>query len=300
MKAQVKVYEGRMSAETGRRLQNMSEIGKIHSVFRQTFNIVFNVQLPNLLTIGNSLVDGAPNSISVPQFQQLLASLSENDSCLILPDKIYLDTHSIIDLHVSQPNLEKFSDHTGVVELGGLRQNIKLLQVRLQIHNLYLNNPAYLPFFKQVIVEGDSLIEAVVSGNWELVKFHGRRLIGLGVGLTPTGDDYLTGLLLSLGKGTLLKQEIGKVIFGGNSSPLNQTNVISQHQLFFAMGGEGKASVLNLVNGMKQGVIDEVNLQAMVDEVRQIGSTSGFDLLLGILAGLTILVRSEEKNEWKT
>lgn len=301
MKAQVALYEGRISRETSKRLENIQEIGKIHSIFQHTLNIVLNIQLPNLITLGDDRLLGSPNSVSIDGFQQLLATLPDNASCLLLPHRIYIDTHAIIQLKVdTQSEAETLLVEKGVFSNEGLTSENDYrcyLEQHLAKHNPYLSNPSYFPFFQQVKVEGAALVAAIMARNWVEVKYHGRRLIGLGVGLTPSGDDYLTGLLLTLNQKALLKQNVNEAIFGNGQQLLEKTNVISQHQLYFAKAGEGKASVLNLITGIKQKRLKACELQTAIAEVLSIGSTSGYDMLLGVLAGLTILTRSEEKIE---
>lgn len=305
MTTQVRLYEGRISGETSRRLETIHEVGKLHSRFQHTLNIVLNIQLPNLITLGDERLLGSPNSVAITDFQQLLHSISEHASFLVVGDRIYIDTYVIIQLKIiteyEQEPLLETPDLSGSIT----RQRQFLEQELIRL-NPYPEQPAYLPFFQQVILEGEALVAAITTRNWLDTQYHGRRLLGLGVGLTPSGDDYLTGLLLSLDNieshtnnhaAFILKQHVSRAIFGGNKQHLDRTNDISQHQLYFAQRGEGKVCVLNLIKGIKQKRFTESELQVAIKEVLSIGSTSGYDLLLGVLAGLTMLTRSEEQSK---
>ena len=137
-----------------------------------------------------------------------------------------------------------------------------------------------------------------MNENWERVRKHGRRLIGLGLGLTPTGDDYLTGLLLALQLNHKLRETIIEAIFDAllDKSILHATNLLSQQQIYFALHGEAKPSLLSLIQVCQTpevGNLSSASIQLLVEEVLSIGSTSGYDLLTGVLAGLHIMERME-------
>ncbi|MGY3703270.1 hypothetical protein BW731_02880 [Vagococcus martis] len=123
----------------------------------------------------------------------------------------------------------------------------------------------------------------------DLIKQSMFRIIGLGIGLTPSGDDYLTGLilLLRLAKETdsTLKRQL-ELVLKEEDLP---TNIISEQQLYFASFGRSKQQLIRLINNIGD---DEQSINQFKNDVRlvqQIGSTSGFDLLLGISDGIKLL-----------
>jgi hypothetical protein len=114
-------------------------------------------------------------------------------------------------------------------------------------------------------------------------------LIGLGPGLTPSGDDflvgYLTGLQMVAGKDEALKAfltRLGKSII--HSSRL--TNDISRTYLFHAAQGQVSGRLLALAEAIASAAEPSVLLGA-AENLMKIGESSGMDTLTGLLIGLS-------------
>ena len=105
-----------------------------------------------------------------------------------------------------------------------------------------------------------------------------RPLIGLGPGLTPSGDDVLGGLLLTLH--LLGRGETGRSLFAGLQSQLrSDTNPISIAHIRAAAAGAGSAALHETLNAVLTG-----DQAAMADGLRRLdslGHTSGWDSLAG-------------------
>lgn len=112
------------------------------------------------------------------------------------------------------------------------------------------------------------------------------RLIGVGEGLTPSGDDFLCGelaaLLLLSNNPRLATLRIHLV--DGVREKLTATTRISQEYLRHAIDGEYTALVRRLViaNAQQRDTIPVLN------EIRSIGHSSGSDFLIGMYYGLTM------------
>lgn len=294
MESTTAIFKGKVSVETAKRLETINEIGKIHSVFNRTLNIVLNVQFPNMITIGDSSIAGSPNSVSITNYKQLNKSLKLDQSCLIFSNRVIIDTHSII--HIEPPYTSVMSD-SEFMDMMVVETHIEWLKKLLEKKNPYKQQPSYLPFYNQVLIEGQSLSHAIVHRNRKEIERSTKQLIGMGVGLTPSGDDYLTGLLLTLRRWSKQFGFISQAIFMGELNLMTQTNIISQHQLYFALQGEGKQSVVEFIGDFVNDEMAYGEFQKQVQDVLNIGSTSGFDILLGILAGFNIIKRIEGKYE---
>ncbi|MDG6146345.1 DUF2877 domain-containing protein, partial [Lactococcus formosensis] len=106
-----------------------------------------------------------------------------------------------------------------------LSQKIEKLNILELKNNPYTNNPAYRPFLAPLLCEIQSLKQALISGEHIRIRKNGQRLIGLGVGLTPSGDDVLTGLFLTLNSLPKCKEKVVEDILGKNGSQLSHTNL---------------------------------------------------------------------------
>ncbi len=105
------------------------------------------------------------------------------------------------------------------------------------------------------------------------------RLIGLGPGLTPSGDDLVCGFLLAARH------------FGGPHTALAEaamhraataTPKLSASLIGYAARGEGCPEVIDLLDAIS----GHLPLGPALAALRAIGHTSGTDLALGVLAGV--------------
>jgi hypothetical protein len=124
----------------------------------------------------------------------------------------------------------------------------------------------------------DASIEIIVAG-----------LIGLGPGLTPSGDDFLVGFLTGLrsvrGKSRERLQflsELGKEVIHLSS----YTNDISRTYLFYAAKGQVSSRLAGLVEAIAGGA-DTAHFWQTVEEAMQVGHSSGMDTITGLLVGLS-------------
>ena len=114
------------------------------------------------------------------------------------------------------------------------------------------------------------------------------RLLGVGGGLTPSGDDFVGGALFALrfvsgGSAASLRwQAAGIEIL---ASAKTRTHTISRALLSDLARGASYAPLHLLSNALQQGDADTAQL-AMHDLVT-IGHSSGWDMLAGFLAGAT-------------
>jgi len=116
-----------------------------------------------------------------------------------------------------------------------------------------------------------------------------RALIGLGAGLTPSGDDllvgYLAGLWCAIRDGSERIQfvsDLGKTIIHFS----HLTNDISRTYLYHAAQGQVSSSLVNLANVICMGEKPD-RLLDIAETAMNIGHTSGMDTVTGLLLGLT-------------
>lgn len=116
------------------------------------------------------------------------------------------------------------------------------------------------------------------AGDLERLQAGGAEMAGLGNGLTPAGDDFLTGLMLwarlAHPEPDLLCQALVKA-----AAP--RTTTLSAAFLRSAARGECSASWHTLLAALSEGV--EARIAAAVQEVLARGATSGADSLSGFL-----------------
>lgn len=119
----------------------------------------------------------------------------------------------------------------------------------------------------------------------------GLNLVGLGPGLTPSGDDYLGGLLFSAyhleAAYALEFDQDGDLLhnFLNKARPL--TSPISHAILSDLAHGHGPAPLHDLTNLLLQGIAGQP-LRDSAQQLTRIGHTSGWDMLAGALTGMLL------------
>ena len=117
------------------------------------------------------------------------------------------------------------------------------------------------------------------------------RLVGAGRGLTPSGDDLLCGILLTLrafeGGSTWALGSVQRATL----SRLHRTTSISAALVAAAANGWAAPDVVRLLALLGgRPPLDRGELAAVWHRVSTIGHTSGVDLLAGVAATLTALM----------
>jgi hypothetical protein len=114
-----------------------------------------------------------------------------------------------------------------------------------------------------------------------------QKMIGLGPGLTPSGDDFLIGWLAGLWSTAAQDNRRPGFLstFGGSLSTLaKETNEISRTYLYYAIKGEFSSSIVMLVNAISDG--EEQRLLSAAQEAMNVGHSSGMDSVTGLLIGM--------------
>jgi hypothetical protein len=108
-------------------------------------------------------------------------------------------------------------------------------------------------------------------------------LIGLGPGLTPSGDDLLGGVLVALR--LLDRPDLAEALWNGMRGALETgTNTISRAHLAAAARGLGGAALHGILNDLLTGKSDV--LAARLAAIDRIGHSSGWDALSGAVVAL--------------
>jgi Protein of unknown function (DUF2877) len=126
-------------------------------------------------------------------------------------------------------------------------------------------------------------------GDFEAAAY---RVLGLGHGLTPSGDDFLGGILFALhhapragwGDATrTLRDSIRR-------AALTRTNVISAALLDDLMAGASHAELHELLAALHTNSARDIETACLA--LLRLGASSGADLLAGVLVALTTSVAS--------
>lgn len=128
------------------------------------------------------------------------------------------------------------------------------------------------------IEKGCKSLLAWLSCPGEIAQTDAFSLLGLGPGLTPSGDDIIAGVMLTLHHG---KRDAGRNLAEALSGPvLEHANRISGAHLFAAMEGQGVEVFHDLLCAVYAG---KTEYDPLLERVGKIGHTSGWDAVAGIV-----------------
>ncbi len=126
------------------------------------------------------------------------------------------------------------------------------------------------------------LCEGIVGCDDDLIRHAVSRIAGYGPGLTPSGDDFLAGVMLAL--------HISNVSHESNflrtcetiyQSAAARTTKLSRAYLSSASQGQADERWHDFLYSMKEGKIED--LDESLEPILAFGETSGLDMLSGFL-----------------
>ena len=129
--------------------------------------------------------------------------------------------------------------------------------------------------------EVDELYQAFSKPKEEAEKTI-KRWIGRGMGLTPSGDDFLMGILYVDRISPILEMPFFQAL--KELIDRQYTTDISGHYYHCALEGYFNNALVELVDALIQK--NSSQMKKCMDRIRMIGSTSGCDLILGMAAGV--------------
>lgn len=247
----------------------------IHSKFKNSINF-YNKD--GLITLGNKYIGSGPSNIILDKngFENInIIIICENlfyinnEEFKIEKEKIYSSTLEIhdFDIQIFNNNLQIFEKYLKIFAKNkGL---VSLIDSDIEKTENLINN------FIKKIYEGMKILfdEDIIRG----IKF----IKGVGIGLTPSGDDFIYGVLTGLTVLEIINNEnnfyLKKLIYENAKGD----NLISNNFLYYASEGlffeKTKNLILSIFFGSEREIVDSTV------SILQIGETSGVDFSTGLL-----------------
>lgn len=255
-------------------------MGRIHSVFQSSLNLMFADKLINISTQGMPL---APHgcTLSADKIQRVLATGRVGD--LVKMENNQLTFYTVGDIfNVDLNEIE-------TINLTLPRLHLSPQEVKESNFYQILKR---LPFHKEIGLEmaGETaksfdILEAFTTQDDQAVRKAMVHLLGRGHGLTPSGDDILLGFgmiqraLLADDRFLTLLQDV-----------LNsrKTTVISEAYFEGLFLDHVNSLFKSLILAMQVG--DEEVLNRLIGWITRYGHTSGYDTLFGMFLGASAYV----------
>ena len=283
----------RLTQDVGRR--GAPHVGRVRSVHRAAIYID-RAAPPDLLTVAIDDVGGVPGGILVEGASDLRALGIRPGMVVVRSPDAFAIPAAAVEIDLSRavtwsPALPPAARLRPTAELAPIAATARRLAAELA--------PAggLAPMLSGRAGAGDpwlvhsralvgAQLEALGSGDVAAALGPTIDLIGLGIGLTPSGDDYLIGLLAGLdAAGDPARDDLATAI--ASHCP-GRTTAVGAAALGHATRGafsERLHDVLIAIAGNRLA-----DLERTLDRALAYGATSGSDTLVGLLAALDLAV----------
>jgi hypothetical protein len=166
------------------------------------------------------------------------------------------------------------------IEQAALAQAEKILPIILTNRQSPITNLQYPVSHLQF---SNSLISALASANLPSSLTAAQKLAGLGMGLTPAGDDFILGAVLAAW--IIHPPEIARV-FAKEVTDVAAPLTTSLSAAWLRSAGRGEAGILwhNFFDDLI--FVNQTALQESMDKILSVGETSGADALSGFIGTL--------------
>ncbi|WP_151533947.1 DUF2877 domain-containing protein [Cytobacillus depressus] len=280
--------------------------GCVHSIFNNSFNLSFGNHLVHIGGVENGM---APFGIALNEkhaqllTRQITANQTvfwdESSNRLVFTDEISLTLTQAVSMNHAikskMYNLHNLKNNVQVVA-NRLLQNdwrIGLAETKEDqatiIH--YLINSDFANANKDnVMIQQLDTLRKLASGHESInAKTVFDYWIGRGLGLTPSGDDIITGIcaVLSSFEGTnkvFLEQLKQYLLEYGRK----RTTHVAFEYLIYAVERKFHSHLIQMCDVIDQS--EGPKISHALEEMKQIGHTSGADTLAGILLGIKAAV----------
>lgn len=274
----------------------------VHSVYERTINLMIDNQLVALQIEGSPL---SPISIILSVDESGLGALDIKRG-----DNVTIDGE-IIKIGNNEFSLSNISETFDTLLAGDYRPQlladitISLIRNsnRCGFSSLVLSDKApddlSLSYAKNKLDEAEAICNLIKSNQAnDKTAIHTKQeklcdtlsnLIGVGTGLTPSGDDFITGILSTFAAfPDCFDSELVKCLRSEIYNKCDNTNEISRAFLDCALKGQYSKSVIDLYKSIcSAGIISpeqvsQETLTRLLNSFCKIGHTSGIDTLTGI------------------
>lgn len=280
--------------------QQDAGFGSVHSVFKHAVNLELNEDIITLVTRN---ISPHPFTITLPVEDMVDLGLSRGDivqageSCIALKNgmEIQLEQTPVWD---SRPHYtDDFFTKDELIKRVGVLKEISVLENKGGLSEIFKNPNTNNPFIRASHFRISRLISSQIARDYEEIVSSGKALIGLGQGLTPSGDDFLAGYMVTFLYAAPLSGIPRETIVELNSKLLEgsdaKTTFISWKLIDCAARGEISLNVRELIQSLlyrsKGG-----NLHRKAGRVMEFGETSGSDIIVGIICCMMGLLGIDE------
>ncbi|MGX7420522.1 DUF2877 domain-containing protein [Carnobacterium gallinarum] len=267
--------------------------GHLHSVFRNTWNVL--LEDDSLLTLATEELDNSSNTLRINGlFNQaptipIGTAVYNLDQQLIIGNQVKIQLTQAKEWHPAALYFPKQGEWMHVQENMDKVQSWLLEDAG---KGFYLEGKTATGYERATAellqIETKKLMMLLAAEEFNAASKQVHRVAGLGPGLTPSGDDFLAGLFFMLAGKSCLNAGYTSWMTHALFELKEKTNAISYAALFWATKGVSRERIHLFVQSLLTES-DESKLKNQMKAVLKIGSSSGSDILAGILAGVKFI-----------
>lgn len=315
---------------------NITIITKVHSIFNNACNMEYKEKLITILTKDKMV---APMSIVIDNpvgFDFKKLKINSNNKFIFTDEFIICSNFTFkVDLKnvkIYDPNIERLDNY--IEEEVLLKNLIKMKDLLLEygkldffypllddIKNFIANDLVYKLMIidieklsnglsleksdKSYLFIKDKFIEflkAIISYDIANIQDYASNIIGFGFGLTPSIDDFISGLMISIiYLGDYYNLDIKNIYKFNNkliTKSINKTTKVSSEMLMNSAKGAISRGIKQLMTTLLSED-DDVSITNDLKRVISFGETSGSDMAFGIYIGFAIFTDIRYRRNWK-
>lgn len=250
---------------------------QLHSRFNHAINWMNNEG--DMLTFLSKGLPNAPNTLLIDVENFIDWHLNDSVTLQQYPQGLFISSN--ITLNITSDTQRWLAE---LPQLSKVNTNV----IRIIDQFLYSYNDELSGFEQKIYQQLDdnyaALSIALTAHDYDQVTEYARKNIGLGLGLTPSGDDRLVGFLL----GCFIQQPIDIDLLEALQKAIeisqDRTNDISYAMLKHARKGRFNEWLVQLSHAIEHDSND--GLEQAISSVFSIGSRSGGDMLKGLVLSL--------------
>lgn len=284
-----------IDAELADRVQHHPFRAVIHSTFDRTVNVLSADGAVTALCAGS--LDDAPGSVRVDVARWAQTRWAPGRPVVVTGRGVRFAGESALEVRFDRPDRwQTIGAPLPTASLEGAADTLAGLVTTLGVPGgARIDETHADSFATAVAMRVRDGVEAIACGerddDRDAVSAAVAGLLGLGPGLTPTGDDVLTGIALLGAQPASRIRHVGAAIVAELDRRPDATTVVARATLREAARGRARQSLMTLLGvlaGRGAGSVQRPALLQAAQRVIGIGHTSGTDILSGIVAGLRL------------
>ncbi|WP_171046330.1 oxamate carbamoyltransferase subunit AllH family protein [Lentibacillus cibarius] len=285
--------------------QNSNQLGTVHSVFDKVVNFISHDGV-TLFSLAKNWVIQSPGMMKTCEdegFSQMLSVLKPGmpinlvgNCCLEINDWQWDFSNAVVwerdiaSLSQTKPDITASTLMllNNFIEKYGAREGIfpawkSFSDVSWEVPETTRKNIYFSPFLAGL----EQLVKDIEGKKLENFM---DRFVGLGIGLTPSGDDFLTGLLATW---QYFAFPLYKDFEPNQADLKGRTTDVSYFMLKHCLEGQVNEALLALLENLDGDPTPQLR------QLLAIGSTSGTDMLVGVSFAYQQLINDKEEKQWR-